>query len=231
MIFKFFLFLALLIKMSNNASSAFALETQRAPSYALQNQSVVGYTPTGIIGTSLAPPAQSAGISLHTIPGQSYLSDPTLYLQLPAGSRVTQVVVEALFPSDTQGAALPSTFTIGLGKLNGPPLVSAPPENLNYLLSDVTGLAVTEMVMSDENFVATPRMGSVGYVKKFPGPETNYVNLGNGTQPAGGAPTLQEGVMLNAEFKVTISYVVIADTAASNLKLAINQARPSVRGA
>ena len=220
--------------MSNNASSAFAAETQRAPSYALQHQSVVGYTPTGIIGTESAPPSQGAGISLHTIPGQRYLSDPSLYLQLPVGSRVTQVVVKALFPNDdAQGTAMQATFNIGLGKLNGAPLASNPPENLNLFIKDVTGEAVVNRVMKDADFVnpASPEQGSVGYVLKFPDPETNYVNLGNGSPPQGGGGNLQSPYMLEAEFKVTISYVVVADTAASNLKLAINQARPSVRGA
>lgn len=219
--------------MSNNASSAFAAETQRAPSYALQHQSVVGYTPTGIIGTESAPPSQGAGISLHTIPGQRYLSDPSLYLQLPVGSRVTQVVVEAAFPRDAQGAALADTFNIGLGKLMGAPIVSNPPENLNLFIKDVTGEAVVNRVMKDADFVnpASAEQGSVGYVLKFPDAETNYVNLGNGAPPQGGGGNLQSPYMLEAEFKVTISYVVVADTAASNLKLAINQARPSVRGA
>ncbi len=215
----------------SNASSAFALETQRAPSYALQHQSVVGYTPSGIIGTGLAPPSQNQGISLHRVPNKPYLSDPSLYLQLPVGSRVTEVVVEAMFPRDVQQATNLSSFNIGLGKLNGAPIVSNPPENLNLFLTDVTGEALTKMVMKDADFVNpnSPEQGSVGYVLKFPAAETNYVNLGNGS--TGQGPNLQESVMLDAEFKVIITYVVVADLAASNLELAANQARPSVRGA
>lgn len=215
--------------MSNNASSSFAAETQRAPSYALQHQSVVGYTPSGIIGTEAAPDTQSYGITLHTLPGQP-VGDPTLCLQLPFHSRVTQVVVEAVFPNDPQSQAATDRFDIGLGSLNGNPTVTTPPENLNLFIKDVTGMAVAKRVMKDAEFVnpASAQEGSVGYVSKFPNPETNYVNLGNGT--AGGG-SLRSAYMRGAEFKVTISYVVIADTAASNLQLAINQARPSVRGA
>lgn len=217
--------------MSNNASNAFAPETQRAPSYALQHQSVVGYTPTGVIGTDLAPPSQGTGISLHTIPGQRYLSDPSLYLQLPFRSRVTQVVVEAIFPNDTQNQAVADTFNLGLGNLNGAPILFNPPENLNLFLENASGLAVANRVMKDADFLnpSSVGQGSIGYLSKFPDPENNYVNLGNGTPGGGG--NLQSPYMRGAEFKVTISYVVIADTAASNLQLAINQARPSVRGA
>ena len=217
--------------MSNNASSAFAAETQRAPSYALQHQSVVGYTSSGIIGTGAAPPSQDAGITLHTLPGQP-VGDPSLCLQLPVGSRVTQVMVEGVFPNDLQNQALVDTFNIGLGLINQVPIVSNPPENLDLFFNNITGQAVINRVMKDAGFVnvASARQGSIGYVSKFPNPETNYVNLGNGAPPAGGG-SLQSPYMRGAEFKVTITYVVIADTATSNLQLASNQARPSVRGA
>lgn len=214
----------------SNTSSAFALETQTAPSYALQHQSVVGYTPSGIIGTEAAPPSQGAGITFHTLPGQP-VGDPSLCLQLPVGSRVTQVMVEGVFPNDPQNQALADTFDIGLGQINDVPVVSNPPENLDLFFNNITGQAVVSRVMRDAGFVnaASAREGSVGYVSKSPNPETNYVNLGNGA--GGGGGSLQSPYMSGAEFKVTITYVVIADTAASNLQLAINQARPSVRGA
>ena len=219
--------------MSNNASSTFASETQMAPSYALQHQSVVGYTPSGIIGTEAAPADKSSGINLHTLPGQS-VGDPTLRLQLPFRSRVTQVVVEAVFPNDPQGMAETDRFNIGLGELNGPPTVSVQPENLNFFFENVTGKALANRVMKDAGFLnpVTAQEGGVGYVSKFPALESNYVSLGNGDEdPEPSNGNLQSAYMRGAEFKVVISYVVIADTAASNLQLAINQARPSVRGA
>lgn len=220
--------------MSNNASSAFAPETQRAPSYALQHQSVVGYTPTGVLGTDSAPDSQESGISLHTIPGQRYLSDPTLYLQLPVGSRVTQVVVQAMFPNDPTGLAAADAFNIGHGLENGAPAVYGPLDgNLNLFFKDVSGQAVFDTVMKDADFVnpASAEQGSVGYVSRFPDPEQNYVNLGGGINNVGKVTNLTMPHLLGAEFKVIISYVVVADTAESNLQWAINQARPSVRGA
>jgi hypothetical protein len=86
------------------------------------------------------------------------------------------------------------------------------------------------MVMKDADFVnpASAEGGSVGYVSRFPNLEANYVVLGNGS---GGVAYLQAANMSEASIKVTISYVVIVDNAATNQLLAINQARPSVRGA
>ena len=201
------------------ASNAFAVETQRAPSYVLQHQSVVGYTPTGILGTTGAPADQGSGITFQKVPGQPVGNDD-LALRLPFGSRVTQIVAEGVFPHGGGGAA--SNFIIGYGKLGGPPILTPPPEHLDYLL--------TEMVMKDADFVnpASVEGGSVGYVSRFPNLEANYVVLGNGS---GGAAYLQADYMREASIKVTISYVVIVDNAATNQLLAINQARPSVRGA
>ena len=216
--------------MSNSAASnAFALDTQRAPSYALQHQSVVGYTPTGILGTSGAPADQASGIPFHNVPGQP-VGDENLCLQLPVGARVTQIVAEGVFPNDPQGSVATNKFIIGYGKLDGPPITSAPPENLNYLLNDVSGQAIANRVMKDADFVnpASPEEGSVGYVSRFPNLEANYVILGNGS---GGVGYLQGAYLSDAMIKVTISYVMIADNAATNQQLAINQARPSVRGA
>lgn len=215
--------------MSNSAASnAFAMETQRAPSYVLQHQSVVGYTPTGILGTVGAPPDLGSGITFQKVPGQP-VGNENLCLQLPFGSRVTQIVAEGVFPNDPQGLVATNTFRIGYGKRNGPPITTSPPENLNYLLSDVSGLALTKRVMKDSEFVnpASTQEGSVGYVSRFPNLEANYVVLGNGT----GGSYLPEPYMRDATIKVTISYVVIVDNAASNQQLAVNQARPSVQGA
>ncbi len=215
--------------MSNSAASnAFAMETQRAPSYVLQHQSVVGYTPTGILGTVGAPPDLGSGITFQKVPGQP-VGNENLCLQLPFGSRVTQIVAEGVFPNDPQGLVATNTFRIGYGKLGGAPITTGPPENLNYLLNDVTGQGLAKMVMKDADFVnpASAEEGSVGYVSRFPNLEANYVVLGNGT----GGSYLPEPYMIDATIKVTISYVVIVDNAASNQQLAVNQARPSVQGA
>jgi hypothetical protein len=138
-------------------------------------------------------------------------------------------MVEGVFPNDPQNQAAADEFNVGLGLINGVPIVSNPPENLDLFFNNITGQAVVSRVMRDAGFVtvASSRAGSTGYVSKSPNPETNYVNLGNG---AGGG-SLKSAYMFGAEFKVTITYVVIADIAASNLQLAINQARPSVQGA
>ena len=202
-------------------------QTQRAPSYVLQHQSVVGYTPIEILGTAEAPSGLGSGINFQKVPGQP-VGDENLCLQLPFGSRVTQIVAEGVFPNDPDGSVDNQKFRIGYGKLGGPPTVLSA-ENLNYLFNDVTGRFLKMMVMKDADFVnpASAEEGSVGYISRFPNAESNYVVLGNG----GASNFLQESYMKDATIKVTISYVVIVDNAASNQQLAVNQARPSVRGA
>lgn len=216
--------------MSNSAASnAFALETQNAPSYVLQHQSVVGYTPSGIFGTPAAPADQNSSITFHKVPGQP-VGDENLCLTLPFGSRVTQIVAEGVFPNDTQNEVYDDKFRIGYGSRNGYPIVNSPPENFNFLFNDVNGEAITNRVMKDADFVNpnSPEQGSVGYISRSPAAESNYVVLGVGSTSGG---YLQNSYMVGAAIKVTISYVVIADNAISNQQLAVNQARPSVRGA
>lgn len=227
------------------ASSALAPETQRAPSYALQHQSVVGYTPSGILGTSLAPSQGSNfGISFNSVPGQP-TGDPNLAVQLPFGSRVTQIVAEAVFPSDDGSGQIDATgFNIGSGVFQGKPMepIDFPQYQNGDLFLDGTlgGAYKTNRVfrnmgdMQSNNNITPPGVaqGSVGYIPQAPNPEVNFVNLGEGlSQAGGGQGGLQNLLLRGAEFKVVISYVVIADNAESYLAQAINQARPSVRGA
>lgn len=224
------------------ASSALAPETQRAPSYALQHQSVVGYTPAGILGTDSAPaPGEGGGITFNSVPGQP-TGDQNLALQLPFGSRVTQIVAEAAFPADDGSTPLitNAAFNIGSGYYQEAPLepnlLPAYQNGDLFLRNTLGGAYKTNPVFremgdnqSNNNGVG---QGSVGYIQQFPDPEINFVNLGDGTGISGGSLRgLQDPLLLGAEFKVIISYVVIADNAESYLSQAINQARPSVRGA
>ena len=232
--------------LKNAPSSALAPETQRAPSYAPQHQSVVGYTPKGILGTLLAPRQgdDNGGISFNTVPGQP-TGDPNLAVQLPFGSRVTQIVAEAVFPADDGSGQIDlSGFNIGSGRYNQNPMKPAEfPKYQNgdlFLDSTLGGAYKTSRVfrnmgdIQSNNNITPPGVGqgSVGYIRQSPDPEINFVNLGEGTSQAGGGQSgLQNSLLLGAEFKVIISYVVIADNAESYLAQAINQARPSVRGA
>jgi hypothetical protein len=227
------------------ASSALAPETQRAPSYALQHQSVVGYTPTGILGTSQAPaPGQGSGVNFNSVPGQP-TGNPNLALQLPFGSRVTQIVAEAVFPADDNSTTLitNAAFNIGSGLYQQAPMLPSALPIYQYgdlfLENTLGGAYKTNLVFrnmgdnqSNNNITGNVGQGSVGYIQQAPNPEINFVNLGEGTGISGGSLAgLQDPLLLGAEFKVIVSYVVVADNAESYLSQAINQARPSVRGA
>jgi len=243
--------------MSNNAAAAanaLAPDTQRAPSYALQEQSVCGYLPAGVLGTPDAPSqaqGTSFGITFHTRPGLPYDplgTDESILLQLPFGSHVTQVVAEAVFPADRlppviPPAALPAsvdtvTFNVGSGYKNGflgnhtgglPLAPGAQPvyQGGQMFLENTSGGQLKLKVLKNQDNALS--WGTTGYFSLAPAAEVNFVNLGNGTTPAsvGG---LQEPALAGATLKVTLTYTTLV-CPTTNLHQPINQSRPSYLGA